>query len=668
MSLLIETGETIDGHPRNGFRESRVTLRVTDQSGTSSRGRVSMDWGGETLNTHRTVAQFLDDFWSGSTSHNEALEFGQSLLRRLLEPKLLADSWNNARQRLGEGRLRLEFVLPADNPDLWEVPFELLADEHGFLCYDGRAALIRCFPKLDAKPAELQRGHRLLIAWANPKGLEPPVDDEPFKAYARLFSEEARNGGFEVPEPLAQAGPNGLRTKLQAGVEVFSLMAHGQPSGGRLLLEAEDRSAVELEVGSLAADLSAARTKVALLWACHGGRAHRDLGSFAHRLLHRGLAAVVATHGALRAKSVASASQMLFGSLVRQGDFEQAVNEARQTLQESDVHWAALAYYARPRFERSVTFAQAAKEMIKSLMPQGDFEQAVNEPRFERSVTFAQAAKEMIKSLKTMPWLVEPRVKRPLGEDAPPRPAYWVDSSRERELAEILTLLRERRLVTLLGMPGVGKTELAREAGERIARSSSDYQVDSVHWFSLDELGTTARLLARLARWANLEDTTGDESKLLKAIGARRALWVLDNAEDLLREPHEASALATLLSKVVDRCPRIRLLLTSQRSLPALPVSSKIGPVVEVVEYVVQRIENEHACFELFRATCASSLAEEHETKARALVEILYGHPSLHHVGCRTGTRARCQPQRTAATVHGRVRQAGPGPRNIRGR
>jgi MoxR-like ATPase len=73
----------------------------------------------------------------------------------------------------------------------------------------------------------------------------------------------------------------------------------------------------------------------------------------------------------------------------------------------------------------------------------------------------------------------------------PARPYYWVD--RPREVAELLAQLRAHRLVTVRGMPGIGKTEVARAAAERVIGEPA-VGVDEVLWVALDDVRSVEHL------------------------------------------------------------------------------------------------------------------------------------------------------------------------------
>ncbi|HET6859189.1 MAG TPA: BTAD domain-containing putative transcriptional regulator [Streptomyces sp.] len=141
---------------------------------------------------------------------------------------------------------------------------------------------------------------------------------------------------------------------------------------------------------------------------------------------------------------------------------------------------------------------------------------------------------------------------------------------RESELAALSEELRVRRLVTLLGPGGVGKTRLALEAAAAAAQMWPDgvwvtelasvrdgaAVADSV----LTALGAREPAAVRgPASPAPLDPT----ARLVEHCGARRTLLVLDNCEQV------AQSVAELTQTVLTRCPGVSVLTTSREPLGA---------------------------------------------------------------------------------------------------
>ena len=131
-----------------------------------------------------------------------------------------------------------------------------------------------------------------------------------------------------------------------------------------------------------------------------------------------------------------------------------------------------------------------------------------------------------------------------------PRPASSF-VGREREVAEVASLLRDAaRLLTLSGPGGSGKTRLAIEAAAELVPEFRN----GVFWVELAPLRDPTLVGATMAQ------TLGAKDGLADAIGEREMLIVLDNFEQIVEA-------ATELSGLLEACPNLRLLVTSRERL-----------------------------------------------------------------------------------------------------
>jgi predicted ATPase/DNA-binding SARP family transcriptional activator/Tfp pilus assembly protein PilF len=128
---------------------------------------------------------------------------------------------------------------------------------------------------------------------------------------------------------------------------------------------------------------------------------------------------------------------------------------------------------------------------------------------------------------------------------------------RRNELAQMRQLLAQPacRLLTLVGFAGTGKSATARKAAEQRI-----YGDDAV-WVPLADLTSPSQLGARIASALGIELAGADDiwPQIEGAIGDRAMLLVLDNAEHL--------ALGADLERLLDACPRLKLLVTSRERL-----------------------------------------------------------------------------------------------------
>jgi transcriptional regulator with XRE-family HTH domain len=130
---------------------------------------------------------------------------------------------------------------------------------------------------------------------------------------------------------------------------------------------------------------------------------------------------------------------------------------------------------------------------------------------------------------------------------------------RAAEIAEVQRLAADHRLLTLTGTGGVGKTRLAIEVARGV-RADGKQQVCLVELASLTE----AELIARtVAAALGLHEQPG--RPLLETLAAylepRDLLLIVDNCEHLVQ------ACAELVDALLRRCPRLRVLATSQELL-----------------------------------------------------------------------------------------------------
>jgi predicted ATPase len=130
---------------------------------------------------------------------------------------------------------------------------------------------------------------------------------------------------------------------------------------------------------------------------------------------------------------------------------------------------------------------------------------------------------------------------------------------REQETEEIKRELAMRRLLTLTGAGGSGKTRLALE----VARDLIEAYPDGVWLVELAPLSEEALVPKAVAEALKVSERPGEPiaDTLADVLGDRQLLLVMDNCE------HLVGTTAGLVDRLLDSCPRVRILATSREAL-----------------------------------------------------------------------------------------------------
>ncbi len=130
---------------------------------------------------------------------------------------------------------------------------------------------------------------------------------------------------------------------------------------------------------------------------------------------------------------------------------------------------------------------------------------------------------------------------------------------REDEIAAVIGLLGDSRLVTVTGPGGVGKTRLVLEVAARLP----DAQRDVVRFVDLAPLVSGDFIAGSIATALG----TGSRGRadalesLVDGVGSRRFLIVLDNCEHLIAD------VAMVVTSILKACPEVTFLATSRERL-----------------------------------------------------------------------------------------------------
>lgn len=177
---------------------------------------------------------------------------------------------------------------------------------------------------------------------------------------------------------------------------------------------------------------------------------------------------------------------------------------------------------------------------------------------------------------------------------------------RERETNDVLEMLRDRRLVTITGPGGTGKTRLALQVAAELVGTFSD----GVFWVALGSLADPGLVSSEIAQ------TIGAPDDLRGFLRDRELLLLLDNFEHLLPA-------AATVAELMATAPGLRVLATSRAPLhisgeveypldPLDPLDA-VGLFVERARAIGRHIEPdatiEAVCARLDRLPLAIELA-----------------------------------------------------------
>jgi predicted ATPase/DNA-binding SARP family transcriptional activator len=130
---------------------------------------------------------------------------------------------------------------------------------------------------------------------------------------------------------------------------------------------------------------------------------------------------------------------------------------------------------------------------------------------------------------------------------------------RSAELARLNELIFEKRLVTLVGPGGVGKTRLALRAAELVCERFSDGTL----FLDLTPVPDWTVMLRSIAFTLRLEVLEGDDlmERVTEQLRSKHILLLFDNCE------HLTSACARAAERILLRCPNVSILATSRERL-----------------------------------------------------------------------------------------------------
>ncbi len=192
---------------------------------------------------------------------------------------------------------------------------------------------------------------------------------------------------------------------------------------------------------------------------------------------------------------------------------------------------------------------------------------------------------------------------------------------REREAAEVKAMLGANRLVTLLGMGGIGKSRLSVQLGAEVM----DTFPDGVWLIELAPLSDPQLVPQAVASVLGVKEEAGRPviDALLKFVRDRALLVILDNCE------HVVHACAELAKQLLQAAPGLKVLASSRDPLQIagetayhVPTLSAPGPNTKVT--LAELAQHEAVRLFIDRATAAQPAFRVTDKNAAAVADICH--------------------------------------------
>jgi predicted ATPase/DNA-binding XRE family transcriptional regulator len=224
----------------------------------------------------------------------------------------------------------------------------------------------------------------------------------------------------------------------------------------------------------------------------------------------------------------------------------------------------------RYRIEAGLTQEELAAQAGLSVRAVSDVERGVSRAPYPETVRRMATALDLDADVHaTLDRARRRATARVSGDDQLPRGRVGVVGAlpipissfvgRENELTELRTKMKTVRLLTLIGVGGVGKSRLALE----LAAALQPEFVNGVTLVELASMNESKLLTHVVADALGVREQPGQSmiDVLIESLRSRELLVVLDNCE------HLVEACAQLATRVLRLCPSVRILATSREPL-----------------------------------------------------------------------------------------------------
>ena len=297
-------------------------------------------------------------------------KYGLYLGQQLFADPQIRAGWDLLLSQRREDPICLRLILPADDPALHSIRWELLqvpgsaataaddsnAERHIALRTD--VVIVRTVEETTVQePSFAQHADlRALVVIANPKDIETyglsPIDEEDWAAQARALLGDCSLTIVGQATGAHRPTFTTLSTLLNDGYDILYLVCHGTMTDGEayLWLEGQYGKAHQVPGAQLVPAITgvAKPPRLVVLAACNSAGAGQaavvtptegsplDSASLAHQLSQHGIRATVAMQGPLQLGSAGAFFSTFFTGLFSHRDVDRAVSEGRRAISQAD--------------------------------------------------------------------------------------------------------------------------------------------------------------------------------------------------------------------------------------------------------------------------------------------------------------------------------------------
>jgi len=209
---------------------------------------------------------------------------------------------------------------------------------------------------------------------------------------------------------------------------------------------------------------------------------------------------------------------------------------------------------------RAIDFTFKSGGVNRPLKGSDRKEDNVNKTSFGDQINkVANAIKEILDALKkgSPRQLLQNKEKLFSGSRTIPTPATTL-FGRDKELNELFQLVKENRVVSIIGTGGIGKTRLALELASRLRENFSG----NVAVVFLAALTTAEEVIPAIANQLGIKEAEGRNlaKTIASVIGDQKTLLALDNMEQVI-------SVAPQIAELILNCTNLTILTTSRTPL-----------------------------------------------------------------------------------------------------